>query len=249
MYLLADFTGSQEHKEEKGSILPWLAGAGALAGGATAAALSFSGKRKKNIKTVLQETNIKDKLAPASGYLGLDKKAKQIKLQTRKSLLREAGTELNGKSIGKKGLKLEAPDSKTGRYNYVSAGNPNVSKRIRKSLNKTSQSANKLGVITAQEIADKKGVAYNSSNSYVNFTDYNDEKYWDGHRRKKEQLVKKYKTDAVETQFDDNDEPIFYVKDNKTGYNYIHDSKGKLKEKIKQQEEPALQQKKKRWLW
>ena len=77
-----------------------------------------------------------------------------------------------------------------------------------------------------------------------------DNKYWVRGSKIIDRISKKHKVHplGVDTQFDDDNYPVFIVKGNK-GINYEYDSQGKLKRKIKQEDQPVLQQKKKGWFW
>ncbi len=74
-----------------------------------------------------------------------------------------------------------------------------------------------------------------------------DRKYWDWYGKKQAQLEKKHKTADVATQFE-NDMPVTVVKGK--GTTYVYDSQGRLKQKVKQTEEPVRQPQQKRgWFW
>lgn len=77
-----------------------------------------------------------------------------------------------------------------------------------------------------------------------------DNRYWVRASKITDRIAKKHKIHPmeVETQFDNDNYPVFITKTNK-GVNYEYDSQGKLKRKVKQENEPALKQKKKGWFW
>jgi hypothetical protein len=189
MYIQSDFAieEQQEDRRKKGSLVPWLVGGGLAAGAGVALAISSKGKSSQGNKEfddfvkkvivrdganeaqqlikqqqILNEIKKADQGKLATGYKGLSKNARKAKIANRKSLLRE-GTEQIESS-----LKMDKPDASTGSYRYIN-NKAELPPNIRKSINKTSGAANKLGVLNAQNLAKQRGIEYMRYTTTANF--------------------------------------------------------------------------------
>ena len=222
----------------------------------------FPSVSNKDFEDYAKEMRKKSQGKGATGYLGLTPEEKRVKIANRRALLKEVGN----KNEPYGDVRPLPPDPETGVYYllgkktaYSSSGFP-LSESMRKGINRSISNSNKRNVLRAQDLAESRGLEYRHGSIsdfaskipvYNPNAPYESEgkKYWDWHEKKRDQLGKKYKTTDVETQFE-GDDPVFLIKTSKGGHNYVHDKYGKLKEKIKQRQEPTRQPQKKRgWFW